>query len=89
MLQEGNNLNYLQLLYTTGIQQFNTKYTQKKRTHDTYILICTAQIYVRKSPEKMVLEKNLEMKSPNFLKSYDKMSLEIKSWVLDSWDFLF
>ena len=26
-------------------------------------------------------------KSPNFLKSLEKMSLEIKSCVLDSWDF--
>ena len=36
-------------------------------------------------------EKNLEIKildyKPNFLKSSVKMSLEIKSCVLDSWDF--
>ena len=40
---------------------------------------------------KKFLKKNLEIKtlekSPNFLKFMEKMSLEIKSCVLDSWDF--
>ena len=40
---------------------------------------------------KKVLEKNLEIttseKSPNFLNCLEKMSLEIKSCVLDSWVF--
>ena len=45
----------------------------------------------KKVPGKEVSEKNVEIKtlekSPNFLKSFEKMSLEIKSCVLDSWDF--
>ena len=45
----------------------------------------------KKVPGKKFLEKNLEIKtlekSPNFLKSLEKMSLEIKSCVLGSWDF--
>ena len=45
----------------------------------------------KKVPGKKFLEKNLEIKtlekSSNFLKSLEKMSLEIKSCVLDSWDF--
>ena len=45
----------------------------------------------KKVPGKKFLEKNLEIKtlekSPNFIKSLGKMSLEIKSCVLDSWDF--
>jgi len=48
-------------------------------------------IYVRKSRDKKFLEKNLEIKtlekSLNFIKSLEKMSPEIKSCVLDSWDF--
>ena len=52
---------------------------------------CMHRIYVRKSREKKFLEKNLEIKtlekSSNFLKSLEKKSLEIKSCVLDSWDF--
>ena len=44
-------------------------------------------IYVRKSLEKKFLEIKILEKSPNFLKSLEKMSLEIKSCVSDSWDF--
>jgi len=50
-----------------------------------------SEIYVRKSREKSFWKKNLEIKtlekSPNFIKSFEKMSLEIKSCVLDSLDF--
>ena len=43
---------------------------------------------IRKSREKKVSGKKSERKKiPNFLKSLEKMSLEIKSCVLDSWDF--
>ena len=48
----------------------------------------------KKVSGKKFLEKNLEIKTleikeknPNFLKSLGKMSLDIKSCVLDSWDF--
>ena len=45
-------------------------------------------IYVRKSRGKKFLKKNLEIKTieknAKFLKSLEKMSLEIKSCVLDS-----
>ena len=44
----------------------------------------------KKVPGKSSWKKNLEIKTlekyPNFLKSLEKMSLEIKSCVLDSWD---
>ena len=47
---------------------------------------------MKESPgKKSFWKKNLEIKtlekSPNFIKSLEKRSLEIKSCVLDSWDF--
>ena len=41
----------------------------------------------KKSFWKKPANKNFGKKRPNFLKSLEKMSLEIKSCVLDSWDF--
>ena len=42
-------------------------------------------------PGKKFMKKNLQIKtlekSPNFLRFLEKMSLEIKSCVLDSWNF--
>ena len=52
-----------------------------------FSLIVKKGIYVRKSRGKKTGNKNFGKKSPNFLKSLEKMSLEIKSCVLDSWDF--
>ena len=65
----------------------NLKYLRKKQI--LLNLNRINRIYVRKSRGKKNLEIKTLEKSPNFLKSLEKISLEIKSCVLDSWDFFF